>query len=811
MTPLSNYPLYIRPGKWTYRFVVKQNNALKSIFLYSKKILFPVSSPAKEVAAAITLFHSYEALAKSKTQDYALAKCFINLSKKLNFGSLLYASSLLCMRGYYKYGYDLLRLVPLEVSAPIVPLTVAKFICENSTDQQNSNKFWRIICQHASTFPSSVVEKLIAYSLYESNSFVTSYLIEVLQLGKYSRPYIASALASVSTKNDKNDTNLSLKSRYRVGVMSYRSPSYNSINIGDYIQTTAYLGCIARINYKDVVGCASSAFSQVQNLCRPTEKSNNVIELFEFYRDCSFLNKSSKELISYFPVFGWHMRDQYGKYELDFDERCIPFFFSIHINNNRILTPHVLSVFRKYSPIGCRDINTLRLLRSHDIPSFFSGCVTKTIGMNLSKITTKKKLLRKVSGVYEYKAHKIKKNRKKIIHTDNMLPLYSLDKCIKSSVNILKSYANAVGNETDLLHSYLPSRSLGCEVVFKHSNPSDNRFEGLIGVSEEDFQNNSRRLQDLLDATHSYIDKNVPDEASFRSFWKLSTEPLCSQSDCLITDQRTAAFKAIDVCNDTITNALKDIQPIHSISGRVIVLSTDKNWANHTERLIERISECSNGSLTICILCRNCEIQTPRVRKNIICKQVRVDCFKFDNVKLLGHTTVSTMDRLLIPRILPNALTCLYLDVDIKISGVLDELIDYELGDCLLAARQSIEPDWSDLRNVIDVLVKGKSIDEGSFVRKIIYATCQFKSKMFNAGVLKMNLEKMREVDAHIRMLSISYLTGLNDQYSMNVVVDGDYAKLPARFNYFFNREAKPVSSNLITHYVGSFKPWTLK
>jgi hypothetical protein len=34
---------------------------------------------------------------------------------------------------------------------------------------------------------------------------------------------------------------------------------------------------------------------------------------------------------------------------------------------------------RRYGPVGCRDLATLSFLKEHDVPAYFSGCLTLTL------------------------------------------------------------------------------------------------------------------------------------------------------------------------------------------------------------------------------------------------------------------------------------------------------------------------------------------------------------------------------------------------------------------------------------------------
>ena len=69
-----------------------------------------------------------------------------------------------------------------------------------------------------------------------------------------------------------------------------------------------------------------------------------------------------------------------------------PIFLSFHINieaSEKMLTNHGVIYLKKNEPIGCRDRYTLNLLRQSGIESWFTGCLTLTLGNKYSSIEKK--------------------------------------------------------------------------------------------------------------------------------------------------------------------------------------------------------------------------------------------------------------------------------------------------------------------------------------------------------------------------------------------------------------------------------------
>ena len=72
-----------------------------------------------------------------------------------------------------------------------------------------------------------------------------------------------------------------------------------------------------------------------------------------------------------------------------------PLFVAFHLNTsvaNQMLTPEGVGYLKAHEPIGCRDLNTVELLKQRDIDAYFSGCLTLTLGRNYKNANKKDKV-----------------------------------------------------------------------------------------------------------------------------------------------------------------------------------------------------------------------------------------------------------------------------------------------------------------------------------------------------------------------------------------------------------------------------------
>ena len=70
-----------------------------------------------------------------------------------------------------------------------------------------------------------------------------------------------------------------------------------------------------------------------------------------------------------------------------------PLLISMHITpvkEKELLNKEGIEFLRKWGPVGCRDIGTKELLDKYDIPAYFSGCLTLTLGKKYSTNNNRK-------------------------------------------------------------------------------------------------------------------------------------------------------------------------------------------------------------------------------------------------------------------------------------------------------------------------------------------------------------------------------------------------------------------------------------
>jgi lipopolysaccharide biosynthesis glycosyltransferase len=172
-----------------------------------------------------------------------------------------------------------------------------------------------------------------------------------------------------------------------------------------------------------------------------------------------------------------------------------------------------------------------------------------------------------------------------------------------------------------------------------------------------------------------------------------------------------------------------------------------------------------------------------------------------------GQLTMSTMDRLLLPLLLPNLERMVSLDTDLVVLEDIEQLSACDVGTLGLAARPLVHPNWSPLHRLCEQIA-GRAIDPAAAdtVRLELSARVDFDARAFNAGVVVMDLERLRALRFSEETLDLSRRFGLHDNETMALWANGRFMPLADRWNYIPGIEHQEAPA--IIHWAGMLKPW---
>lgn len=220
------------------------------------------------------------------------------------------------------------------------------------------------------------------------------------------------------------------------------------------------------------------------------------------------------------------------------------------------------------------------------------------------------------------------------------------------------------------------------------------------------------------------------------------------------------------------------------------------------------------SQLDIYVLCKSLTRRNQQSIRNITryFKDTKIEIMeldsrakRFDTLSLnIQHISIETYYRYILAELFPDFDKVIYIDADILVSGSLKDLYSMDLQDIYLAG-------------VNDHYVAGVGKDGNPTLSPDYKEWIGFErgELYLNAGVLLMNLKKMRE-DGIVEKLfeNTIRLDGkikFQDQDILNITMQGKLKALPSIFNY--TDQAKrddnaEMSEIKIIHYNGPAKPW---
>ena len=308
-------------------------------------------------------------------------------------------------------------------------------------------------------------------------------------------------------------------------VLDYKQPDLRQVsaNVGDYVQTLASIGHVVRHQDVRFHGELAEELAVLQSRVRPEHRAGGVgadLRVIPVNRDASSLDVVPEG--TWLLAFGWYMHSWYRiRWDFPFHPHLRPVFVSFHVNHQESLEGDSLDYLRRHAPIGCRDWTTVHLLLDHGVPAFFSGCLTTTVDTLFpgDRPATDGLPVALVDLVAGTEPTGVRGPTVTVHHSGIGVRGAGFVDNLRLAVTVLESYRRDVSSVvTSRLHCYLPVRALGVPVDFRPKNPDDIRFDGLAGISDEEFSAMQDGLRTKLDAVMTAI-LGGEDEAAVRKVW----------------------------------------------------------------------------------------------------------------------------------------------------------------------------------------------------------------------------------------------------------------------------------------------------
>ena len=596
----------------------------------------------------------------------------------------------------------------------------------------------------------------------------------------------------------------------RLGLLGYHAPIKPSTNVGDYVQTIAAAGLIARslgdaVRYK---GPAGRWIERCVSAEAPRDDASTLEVVFCDRDDTSTAAEAGETFVL---VNGWFMhKEGTGAHNFPFAPTIRPLFLAMHIARPEMLDDEAIAYLKRYAPVGARDHFTLGLLRANGIPSFFNGCPTLTLDLAIGRHDGPR------HGRY-YAAHRVPAPDKPAdslvidrLHTDPPVGWRPYDDLMAQAWSYLEDYKTAEHVETPLLHCHLPCRALDTPSTFTHPRlKSDTRFKGVIGITDARRDVLKEKMLDRVGAPLRAIASGAP-EAEIYRLWRKAVSPDVEPL------KETALVRTAPPPKDrTLPKpVILSTPPGAGGSGLPVchvAMAFDANLQAQARVTFRSLMAHATGPVHLIALVRGAARETvtsivgefPQAGLTMF----EMDTVLFKDLHLLAHTTASTMDRLLLPELLPDIDKCVYVDVDTVIRGNIRDLFDVDLHSSAIGARRTQYQGWDtgfSLARLIDRQLGDDEMTAAFRARFILAESLNYPT--FNAGVMVMDLNRLREVRFTDWAFDVVGRFGINDQFTVNLFAAGDFHEIGPRWNHFPTQEI--VRDAQIVHYIGRLKPW---
>lgn len=386
------------------------------------------------------------------------------------------------------------------------------------------------------------------------------------------------------------------------GIMGYEQPDVTSRNIGDYIQTVASMGHIVR--QRNFAFAGDTDLVEIAEELRATTKTERMLDgptanlnLLELNRDGNPYQALPEK--TWALSFGWHMHDTFNQgFGIPFHENLRPILISIYVRYPSMLTAEAITYLRKYAPVGCRDWQTVALLRAVGVPAFFSGCLTTTVDTVFRRDTED---LRN-STIYVDSPQTGPGDSRTQAQTG--IRALSFVENLRLARDWVSHYHLEYNNVvTSRLHCFLPARAVGSTVTFLPKNRSDNRFGGLIDTTDDEFE---QIRQGILSKVSTMLQTiaTAPTEDAVYEKWREICSPAMAEADEYLAASTLRVLKSSDLrpTREVLVSASSPVGDAKSIN---VIVDVRRGELEHVPRLLRSIARHTSRSVQIWVVADN--------------------------------------------------------------------------------------------------------------------------------------------------------------------------------------------------------------
>ena len=585
----------------------------------------------------------------------------------------------------------------------------------------------------------------------------------------------------------------------------------------DQIETVTVLGHLARhrgARFSGPDGVVAEANALQRRSPAPIDDPEVPVRLSVMQRDLSEFAALPEN--TWAVVTDWFTNPlEVARGELPFHPGLRPVFVSFRITEPALGRPGVVEYLRAHGPIGCRDRETMQLLQAAQMPVFFSGAVTSTTG-DVIPLDTPAEPPAEVA----YFDLPPKKQARRRSVTWGAIRGRDFAANLRESAGALNMWRGVIGKAVtpDVRH-LLALRSIGITAEFRNDDPGSGVAADLGALSDDAFTAMRTGLTDKLAALFGAILAGKSADDVYAA-WRDACAADVAAAEALRTsfpDLGTVDFDLQALCDRIRANSVvvERTQPAGEGAELNVEFSLDANYKPKLDVVLDSLVAHTDRPVRAFVLCRQHGPEDfermARLFPMVSFMWIPTDDVDYGPIAgKVPWASFATMDRTLLPLILPDVDRMMHLDLDLLILGDLADLYDTPFdGHRMVAIPEPQQCYISGYDTIRRTAHRLRSVGTPELAVELLGRVAErhpFDFEVFNAGVMVMNLEKMRQEEFCARFLPYVQRYGVNGQEVLNIYVGNDYARQDRRWN--LNARLEFTEDTRVAHWAGPYKPW---
>ncbi|MGH8859707.1 MAG: glycosyltransferase family 8 protein [Jatrophihabitantaceae bacterium] len=603
-------------------------------------------------------------------------------------------------------------------------------------------------------------------------------------------------------------------------LIDHKHPDAPSVSrwLTDTTETLTTLGHVLRHDGLKLTGEAEllGVAERLRNGVAPARRidgPSSTVRLFTVDRDLSMYAAVPDG--TWTIVSDWFANPQVGpRFDVPLNPRLRPIFVSFSTDVPPLRTAGAADYLRKYAPIGCLDWDTVFMLHAAGIPAFFSGGLAATIDTmiaRMSKPNGKGKLVFDLEP--EGRAEK-----RTLWHPETRQRTLAENLAFADEVVRRHQDGNSSVVTSDLRWA-LSARAVGFDVELRPDHPDVSKYVDHKSLSDDEFASLQQGINDKLAAVLGAVLAGRSEDEVY-AVWREACAADVAHAQAVLNSVEghpSLSFDLDEVC-DTIRAASVVVERTEAAPDGPevnIEFSLDANYKHQLDIVLDSVVAHTSRPLRAFVLCRD-HGPDDFERMARLFPTVSFVWLPTDNVdygRITGMNrwvTPATMDRTALPLLLPDVDRIIHFDLDAVCLSDLAELFELDMQGKPVAAAAEPQPSYvSGFETFRRSARRLRREGDPDLARELLIRTHTrhgFDFDIFNAGLMVLDLAKMRADDFCGRYLPYVQVFGLNGQVVLNAYAGSDCASLGGEWNRLLRLEMPGEPK--VAHWAGPYKPW---